>query len=117
MSHVKQGGLFAEDRDEPRPGRGALLARWLELTRTVLPGMAAGQRWPIHLDHCFMRVCLDAAFGAPWTATVTPPAVRHMTDAQLAAAVGIAEGVVARPGTLPGLNAASLEGRRAARRR
>ena len=107
------GGLFGD----AGAGRDALLARWLELTRAVLPGMAAGHGWPIHLDHCFMRVCLDAALGSPWTAAVGRPAVRHMTDAQLAAAVAVAEGVAAEPGTLPGLNAASLAGRRAARAR
>lgn len=110
---MKQGGLFAERDGE----RDALVARWLDLTQHVLPGMARAQGWPIHLDHCFMRVCLDTAFGAPWTATVKPPAVRRMTDAQLAAAVEIAEGVAATPDTLPALNAASIAGRRAARGR
>ncbi len=95
--------------------RARAVARWLELTRAVLPGMAKAQGWPIHLDHCFMRVCLDAALGAPWTATVERPAVRHMTDAQLAAALAVAEAVAADPERLPPLNAASLEGRRAAR--
>ena len=109
---MKRGGLFGQDGT----GRAALLARWLELTRAVLPAMAAEHGWPIHLDHCFMRVCLDAALGAPWTATVRAPAMRHMTDAQLAAAVRIAERVAARPDRLPALNAASLDGRRAARR-
>ena len=108
---MKRGGLFPDDRD----GRAALLARWLELTRTVLPGMAAAQGWPIRLDHCFMRVCLDAAFGAPWTAAVKAPAVRHMTDAQLAAAVAVAERLVAEPDALAALNRASLDGRQAAR--
>ena len=110
---MKQDGLFGQGGT----GRAALLARWLDLTRAVLPAMAAEHGWPIHLDHCFMRVCLDTALGAPWTATVRAPAVRHMTDAQLAAAVGIAEGMVARPGGLPALNKASIEGRRAARTR
>ncbi len=97
--------------------RAGLLARWSALTRGVLPGMARGEGWPIHLDHCFMRVCLDAAVGAPWHASVARPAVRHLTDAQLAAAVRIAEGIAAEPGTLPALNDASLRGRAAARRR
>ncbi len=110
---MKRGGLFPEDDDR----RAALLARWLELTRTVLPGMAAAQRWPIRLDHCFMRVCLDAAFGAPWTAALKTPAVRHMTDSQLAAAVAVAERVAAEPDTLPAMNRASIDGRRAARAR
>ena len=88
--------------------RAALLARWSALTRGVLPGMAARQGWPISRDHCFMRVCLDAAVGARWDAVVRRPAARHLTDAQLAAAVAVAEAVVAAPSRLPALNAASL---------
>lgn len=110
---MKRGGLFPEGQD----GRATLLERWLELTRTVLPALAIEHGWPIRLDHCFMRVCLDTAFGAPWTATVRAPAVRHMTDAQLAAAVAVAEGVEAQPDTLPLLNRASIDGRRTVRAR
>ena len=111
MCHVKQGDLFAADAD----ARASLVARWLTLTRVRLPALALAHRWPIHSDHCLMRVCLDAALGTPWSASVERPALRHMTVAQLAAAVGIAEGVATHPDTLPGLNARSLAGRRAAR--
>ncbi len=97
--------------------RQALVARWLALTREVLPGMAAEQRWPIRLDHCFMRVCLDHVLGAPWTAVVGRPAIRHMSERQLAEAIATAEDIVAEPDRLPLLNRASLTGRRAARAR
>ena len=97
--------------------QAALLARWLDLTRRVLPGMAAAEGWPIRLDHCFMRVCLDAAFGRPWHEAVRRPAVRHMTEAELARAVAVAERVVATPALLPGLNAESLRLRGKAGRR
>lgn len=70
--------------------------------------MAAAQSWPIRLDHCFMRVCLDAAFGRPWHEAVRRPAVRHMTDAELARAVAVAERIAADPPLLPELNARSL---------
>jgi hypothetical protein len=80
-----------------------LLAQWLDLTRRVLPGMASVERWPIRLDHCFMRVCLDAAFGRPWH-----EAVRRLTDAELARAVSVAERIVADPSLLPVLNVESL---------
>lgn len=88
--------------------RAALLYRWLALTRTVLPGMAGPQRWPIRLDHCFMRVCLDAALGRRWDDVVRRPAVRNLTNVQLAAAIGVAERIAAEPALLPGLNVASL---------
>ena len=97
-------------------GRAAMVERWHALTRRILPAMASEHGWPIHLDHCFMRVCLDAALGSPWTAAVARPAMRHMSDEELAAAVRVAEGIAARPDTLTALNARSLEGRRAARR-
>ena len=96
--------------------RETMVARWLELTRDILPGMAAKHRWPIRLDHCFMRVCLDAAIGHPWHEAVPRPAVRHLTDEQLARAVAIAERIRDQPGELPALNASSLDKRRRTRR-
>ncbi len=100
---------------EAGAARDALVARWLDLSRRVLPGMAAAQGWPIRLDHCFMRVCLDEAMGGPWTAVLRRPAIRSMTEAQLLATIGVAEAIVARPALLAGLNARSLEHRRALR--
>jgi hypothetical protein len=96
---------------DPASPRAALLARWLELTREVLPGMAGAERWPIRLDHCFMRVCLDAAIGRPWHEAVRRPAIRHLTEAQLAAAVAVAERIRAEPALLRPLNLQSLRWR------
>ena len=98
------------------PDAAALLARWFDLTRRVLPGMAEAEEWPIRFDHCFMRVCLDAAFGRPWHEAVRRPAVRHMTEAELARAVSIAERIAASPSLLPELDAESLRLRGKARR-
>jgi hypothetical protein len=88
--------------------REEMAARWLALTREILPGMAAAGRWPIRLDHCFMRVCLDAAIGRPWHEAVRRPAIRHLTGAQLAAAIAVAERIRADPASLPALNRQSL---------
>ena len=88
--------------------RDLLLSRWLTLTRHTLPEMAGEQDWPIRLDHCFMRVCLDTALGRRWDTVVRRPAIRHMTEAELARAVAVAELVVRDPGRLPQLNAQSL---------
>jgi hypothetical protein len=98
----------AESRDK-------LVARWLSLTRDVLPAMASDRNWPIALDHCFMRVCLDAALGSPWTKAVGRPAIRTMSEAQIAAAIAVAEAIVEQPDLLSDLNRRSLDGRRAAR--
>ena len=85
-----------------------LLARWLDLTRRVLPGMAADAGWPIRLDHCFMRVCLDHAYGGVWTAHIPRPAVRNMDEVALRRAVALAEHIRDHPQTLPALNRQSL---------
>ena len=95
-----------------RIDRASLAARWFVLTRETMPAMAAASRWPVRLDHCFMRICLDTALGVPWHAVVARPAIHNLTDAQLAEAVRVAEAIVAAPETLPGMNRASLEGRR-----
>ena len=97
------------------PDRTALVERWFELTRRILPAMAPGQGWPIRYDHCFMRVCLDEAMGAPWHQIVKRPAIHHMTDDQLQAAINVAEQITAKPELLKLLNENSLIRRRAVR--
>ncbi len=94
------------------PDRAALVERWFELTRRVLPAMAMEQGWPIRYDHCFMRVCLDEAMGAPWHQIVKRPAIHHMSEAQLASAINVAERIVTRPELLGPLNEQSLRQRR-----
>ena len=85
-----------------------LVARWFALTRDILPAMAERAGWPIHEDHCFMRVCLDNAFGRPWREAVAAPAHRSMSGDQLAAAVALAETVATDSSRLFALNDASL---------
>jgi len=96
------------------PDRQVLLERWLNLTRTHLPALAIQHGWPIRLDHCFMRVCLDASLGARWDSVVRRPAIRTLNVAQLAGAVAQAEAIVADPASLPRLNLASLRMRQKA---
>ena len=114
---MTDAGLFPSDPNADSGGgpRAALVERWHLLTREILPAMAREEKWPIRFDHCFMRVCLDDAMGRPWTEVVRRPAIDQMSDAQLAAAVRSAEGIVEHPDTLPILNKRSLERRRAAR--
>ncbi len=94
------------------PGRDALLARWLELTRHTLPGLAHARGWPIGTDHCFMRVCLDAAFGRPWDEVVPRPAIQNLASDDLARAVAVAEALVDGRARLEPLNRRSIEDRR-----
>ena len=79
--------------------RADLTSRWLMLTRQTLPSMAAD---------------LDTALGCRWDRVVRRPAIRNMTDAQLAAAVQVAESIAREPGLLAGLNKASLQLRKSA---
>jgi hypothetical protein len=88
--------------------REALAARWTALVQKVLPSMARQHQWPVTEDHCFMRICLDGALGAPWHTIVRRPAIRHLSDQQLSEAVAIAESVVRDPSTLGALNRQSL---------
>ena len=76
--------------------------------REVLPGLAAAHGWPIRLDHCFMRVCLDHAIGARWDTVVARPAIRNLTAGQLAGAIACAEAIAADPALLRPRNDASL---------
>ncbi len=55
-----------------------------------------------------MRVCLDHAIGRRWDEAVRRPAIRHLTDAQLARAIAIADAIVQDPTLLPKFNATSL---------
>jgi hypothetical protein len=88
--------------------RATLVAQWNALVRKALPSMAAQHRWPISQDHCFMRVCLDTAVGAPWHRVVKRPAIRNLSDDQLVAAIAIAEGLMLAPETLDALNRQSI---------
>lgn len=88
--------------------RAALVERWYRLTRQLLPAMADSQHWPIRLDHCFMRVCLDTSLGQRWDRAVRRPAIRYLSLQQLAAAVAQAERIMATPSILPSLNRDSL---------
>jgi len=92
----------------PEARRDILVHRWLDLTRRVLPDMAAAQAWPIRLDHCFMRVCLDAAVGRPWHEVIGRPAIHHASDLELARAIAVAESILQAPDILPVLNTESL---------
>lgn len=107
-SAMRDHGFDQPKGSGPAIPRARLLDRWHALTRQILPGMAAAQAWPIRLDHCFMRVCLDDALGVRWDRFVQRPAIRHLTDAQLSRAVAAAERIAADPASLRLLNEASL---------
>ena len=92
--------------------RAALEARWLELTRHVLP-QAAGPGWPVRFDHCFQRICLDHAAGGVWYDVIAGrPAYRAAPEPLLRDAVALAEAIADGSADLATLNAQSIKWRR-----
>ena len=93
-----------------------LRAEWLVWMRERLPQAAlARPDWPIHRDHCFGRVVLDAVYGRPWREVLRSPAWRHMDARALHQAVSLASDILEGRADLHALNARSLELRSAAR--
>ena len=89
--------------------RSALEAEWLALTRERLPAAARERGWPIHLDHCFMRVLLDHAHRDQWTRHVAKrPAYKHVSDEALARAVEAGQAALAGAADRPAMNRESL---------
>ncbi len=85
------------------------IARFKQLTEVRLPALASEQHWPIRLDHCFKRICLDAAFEDVWYDHLKRPAERHLAGEALSRAVAAAERIAAEgPPVLRVLNLASL---------
>ncbi len=65
--------------------------RFKHLTEVVLPARAAQEHWPIRLDHCFKRICLDHAFNEVWYNHIPRPAERHLRGQPLRRALSCAE--------------------------
>ena len=78
--------------------RDRLLARYRELVLGELPRRAREGGWVVTADHCFGRIVLDHAVGGRWYDVLDrrrSPAFAQLDDAQLAAAVALAERVLA----------------------
>lgn len=92
-----------------------LRKRWRHLVEERLPKAALTRDWPINQDHCFARVLLDNALGAPWRLVVRPPAWRNTPKEELKRAIALGEAVLADRIDLKVLNAKSLTMRKARR--
>ena len=71
------------------------IAHFKRLTETTLPSLAKQHGWPIRLDHCFKRICLDHAFAGTWYSFCKKPAERHIEPEPLARAIACAERIAA----------------------
>lgn len=92
--------------------RQALVDRFKALTQVDLPDRARADGWPLRLDHCFKRVCLDWAFRDCWYRHLKRPAEQHIGGADLDRAVRCAEEILdGGVALLKKRNAASLRWR------
>ena len=83
--------------------RARLLARYRELVLRELPRRARSEGWVVTLDHCFGRIVLDHVVGGRWYDHLDrrrSPAFAQLDDERLAAAVGLAERILAEGGPL-----------------
>lgn len=96
------------DVDETRE---AAVARYLHLTKEVMPAMARGgdTAWPVVNDHCFQRIVLDAVSGGVWYDNIARPAYKHLTCDQAQQAVVLCENIIAGTADLSALNRQSLK--------
>lgn len=79
--------------------RADLLARYRELVLDELPRRARAGNWVVTRDHCFGRIVLDSTVGGRWYDVLDrrrSPAFAQLTDDQLAAAVALAERILAQ---------------------
>ncbi len=80
--------------------RAATLVRFKYLTEAALPARARAEHWPIRLDHCFKRICLDHAFADVWYRHLAKPAERHLSGDPLQRATRCAEDLLTGARTL-----------------
>ncbi len=72
-----------------------LIERFKQLTEVLLPACARENGWPVRLDHCFKRICLDHSFQDVWYKYLKKPAEKYIEGDQLRLAVACAEQILA----------------------
>ncbi|KAL2048491.1 hypothetical protein N7G274_000403 [Stereocaulon virgatum] len=102
-----------------------LKSNWTTLYKQTLPSLARSKapsqpHWPVHLDHCFARIILDAVIGnstssnttgaipSPWTERIASPAIQHMTAQQLQDCITLGEAIADGKSNLAELDQQSL---------
>ena len=89
------------------------LREFLHYAKKVLPSIASTKKstWPIHYDHCFMRVILDNIVGCAWYEVIPSPAYKNLTDKQASAALDLARQIATENVSLHVLNQRSKQWR------
>ena len=105
--------------DLPETPHLSLVARYLHLTRSVMPGLARTSKchWPVRNDHCFQRIVLDTICGGIWYDHIARPAYQHMSATQAMRAVQLCDQIIAGNTDLNVLNRQSLTWRKEAKLR
>lgn len=80
-------------------------------TEVVLPRVAKERGYPVRLDHCFKRICMDNAVGGFWRDHVPAPFITNADPLQLLTALGIAAGIGHGVANVHALNQRSLQWR------
>ena len=89
------------------------LREFLHYAKNVLPSIASTKKntWPIHHDHCFLRVILDNIVGCAWYEVIPSPAYKNLTDEQVSAALCLAKQIATESVSLHVLNQRSKQWR------
>tara|TARA_A200000113_G_scaffold4414_1_gene4807 strand:+ start:861 stop:1202 length:342 start_codon:yes stop_codon:yes gene_type:complete len=90
------------------------LKQFLHYAKNVLPSIAATKKnsWPIHNDHCFMRVILDNVCGCAWYDVIRSPAYQNLSEEKAIAAAQLAECIACESVSLHTLNERSKQWRK-----
>jgi len=85
-----------------------LTEQYLDLVHRQLPAAAQRRVYPVRFNHCFARIILDNLFEDVWYRHLSKPAYKHLTAAQLAAAIALGQTFLADPQACFAANRASL---------
>lgn len=90
-----------------------LKEQYLLLINQQLPARAKQGDLPVRFNHCFARIVLDNLFGGCWYQFLSRkiPAYRQLDEAQMQAAIAIAQSMLQHPEKARLLNENSLRWR------
>ncbi|KAH7409259.1 methylated-DNA--cysteine S-methyltransferase [Cadophora sp. MPI-SDFR-AT-0126] len=89
---------------------------WKHMFQQTLPKAATSKSqsqptWPVHVDHCFARIILDAIVGVdtPWMEKIKSPAYKNMSREQLEQSIELGQKILDGEVDLVELDEKSLE--------
>jgi len=77
------------------------LTKWREMFHKTLPTAATSKsssepKRPVHVDHCFAGIILDATVGVdtPWMEKIESPAYKNMSKEQLESSIQLGQKIL-----------------------